>query len=85
MLHGFSIGGYMWGELLDFVHEDRDKYNHVIDRIVGQVWDSAADITELTMGTAKAVFPHNEMMQNIARKYLECVINIYYYTTYLFT
>ncbi|KAH0550394.1 transmembrane protein 53-B [Cotesia glomerata] len=71
MLHGFSIGGYMWGELLDHVHEDREKYNHVIDRIVGQVWDSAADITELTMGTAKAVFPNNEMMQNIARKYLE--------------
>lgn len=71
MLHGFSIGGYMWGELLDYVHADREKYNNVIDRVVGQVWDSAADISELCIGTSRAVFPHNDVMQKLLQKYME--------------
>ncbi|XP_033210572.1 uncharacterized protein LOC117168833 [Belonocnema kinseyi] len=71
MLHGFSIGGYMWGELLDYVHKDRKRYDHVIDKIVGQVWDSAADITEITIGVPPAVFPNNIVLQNMFKKYME--------------
>ncbi|XP_001606567.1 uncharacterized protein LOC100122957 [Nasonia vitripennis] len=71
LLHGFSVGGYMWGEVLDFVHKDRQKYDHVINRVVGHVWDSAADISELTIGTPRAVFPNNEVLQNVMKKYLE--------------
>lgn len=42
-LHGLSVGGYMWGECL--VHIERDeKYQSIIDRVVGQVFDSAADV-----------------------------------------
>ncbi|XP_014219480.1 uncharacterized protein LOC106647543 [Copidosoma floridanum] len=71
LLHGFSIGGYLWGELLDFVHKDRKRYDQVIDRIVGHVWDSAADISEITIGTPKAMFPNNRVLENMMRKYLE--------------
>lgn len=73
MLHGFSVGGYMWGEVLELIQQDRKKYDHVIERIVGQVWDSAADISELTIGTPRAVFPKNEVMQKLLAKYLEYV------------
>ncbi|XP_076675965.1 transmembrane protein 53-like lethal (2) k09913 isoform X1 [Andrena cerasifolii] len=71
LLHGFSVGGYMWGEVLDLIERDRQKYGNVIDRIIGQVWDSLADVSELSIGTPRAVFPKNEMLQNMLRKYLE--------------
>ncbi|KAI4502598.1 hypothetical protein M0802_002510 [Mischocyttarus mexicanus] len=70
ILHGFSVAGYMWGEALTFIHADREKYNNIIDRITGHVWDSAADISELVVGTPRAIFPNNPLLQSIIQKYL---------------
>lgn len=61
----------MWGEVLDLMQSDHEKRNNIIDRIVGQVWDSAADVAELSIGTTRAVFPENEMLRNMLQKYLE--------------
>lgn len=71
LLHGFSVGGYMWGEVLDMIHSDRKRYDPVLDRIVGQIWDSAADISEITIGTPLAVFPNNQILQAALKTYLE--------------
>lgn len=71
LLHGFSVGGYMWGEALDLIESNRDKYNNVTDRIVGQVWDSIADVSHIAMGFPRAVFPKNMMLQSMLRKYVE--------------
>lgn len=71
LLHGFSVGGYMWGEALDLMESNKDKYNGIADRIVGQVWDSIADVNEIPVGFPYAVFPKNMMMQSVLRKYLE--------------
>lgn len=70
MLHGFSVAGYLWGEVLTYVHSNREKYNNVIDRIIGHVWDSAADISEFVIGTPRAIFPKNPLLQSIIQKYL---------------
>ncbi|KAI4485754.1 hypothetical protein M0804_006243 [Polistes exclamans] len=70
ILHGFSVAGYMWGEALTYIHADREKYNNVVDRIIGHVWDSAADINEIVVGTPRAIFPNNPLLQSIIRKYL---------------
>lgn len=70
ILHGFSVAGYMWGEVLTYIHADREKYNNVVDRIIGHVWDSAADINEIVVGTPRAIFPNNPLLQSIIRKYL---------------
>ncbi|XP_012288161.1 uncharacterized protein LOC105703938 [Orussus abietinus] len=78
VLHGFSVGGYMWGEVLDLIHSDQKKYNHVIDRIAGQVWDSAVDVNELSIGTPRAVFPTNAMLQSVLQKYLEYHMKAFY-------
>lgn len=61
----------MWGEVLDIIESDRQKYAKVLDRIVGQVWDSLADVTELSIGTPRAVFPKNDMLRIMLQKYLE--------------
>lgn len=71
LLHGFSVGGYMWGEALDLIQSDKEKYNSITDRIVGQVWDSIADVIEIPIGFPRAVFPKNMMLQSMLRKYIE--------------
>lgn len=49
---------------------EQDKYQQVINRIVGQVWDSAADVTEISIGMPIAVFPKNTVMQNALKQYI---------------
>ncbi|KAL0125847.1 hypothetical protein PUN28_004715 [Cardiocondyla obscurior] len=71
LLHGFSVGGYMWGEALDLIHSNKDKYNNITDRIVGQVWDSIADVSQIAIGFPRAVFPKNAMLQSMLQKYVE--------------
>lgn len=75
LLHGFSVGGYMWGEVLDLMERDQkskeNKYIGISDRIIGQVWDSIADVNEIPIGFPRAVFPKNMMLQTMLRKYLE--------------
>jgi len=71
LLHGFSVGGYMWGEALDLMESNKEKYSGIVDRIVGQVWDSIADVREITIGLPHAVFPKNVMLQSMFRKYME--------------
>ena len=61
----------MWGEVLDLLQHDPQKCNDIFDRIVGQIWDSLADVNDLTVGTPRAIFPKNEMLQNICQKYFE--------------
>jgi hypothetical protein len=70
VLHGFSVGGYLWGECLAHMDQDRTKYQAVIDRIIGQVWDSAADITEIPVGVPRALFPRNPKLQTALRRYM---------------
>lgn len=53
VVHGFSVGGYVFGECLALMNKDRKKYQSTIDRVVSQIWDSAADITEIPVGVPK--------------------------------
>lgn len=69
-LHGFSVGGYMWGECLVHIERELAKYQNVLDRIVGQIFDSAADVSEIHIGIPKAVFPKNPKMQAALRSYI---------------
>ncbi|XP_031839905.1 transmembrane protein 53-like lethal (2) k09913 [Nomia melanderi] len=78
LLHGFSVGAYMWGEVMDLIQSDRQKYAHIIDMIVGQVWDSVVDVTELSTGIPRAVFPRNDVLQNMLQKYLQYHLKTFY-------
>ncbi|KAL4703342.1 hypothetical protein ACJJTC_013108 [Scirpophaga incertulas] len=69
VMHGFSVGAYVWGEGLLYAMMDKPKYQPVINRIKAQVWDSAADIPEIPVGFPSAVFPKNMFLQNALRAY----------------
>lgn len=70
VVHGFSVAGYFLGEVLVLIAAERQKYNHILERITRQIWDSAADVTEIHIGLPKAVFPRNEVLQNALRQYI---------------
>ncbi|KAG7304931.1 hypothetical protein JYU34_010345 [Plutella xylostella] len=70
-LHGFSVAGYLWGEVCMHANANKPLYQPVLDRVVAQVWDSAADISEITIGVPAAVFPRNAIMQRTLRTYME--------------
>lgn len=70
LLHGFSVGAYLWGECMVHMSHDVDRYRPLIDMIQGQVWDSAVELSELTIGVPKAVFPKNDTLQNALKNYL---------------
>lgn len=61
----------MWGEALDLIYSDKEKYNNITNRIVGQVWDSIADVMQIPIGFPAAVFPKNLVLQSMLRKYIE--------------
>lgn len=70
LFHGFSVGGYLWGECLVHIARDLQNYQVVLDRVKCQIWDSAADITEIPEGVPRALFPRNPTLQNALRKYM---------------
>nr|CAD7266560.1 unnamed protein product [Timema shepardi] len=63
LLHGFSVGVYLWGEALNKINQDMERYKPVVERIVGQIWDSGADITEIPVGFPQALFPRSPTLQ----------------------
>ncbi|XP_020802290.1 uncharacterized protein LOC110179207 isoform X1 [Drosophila serrata] len=69
VMHGFSVGAYQLGEIMLQMSRDMDRYGSILDRFVCQVWDSAADITEIPVGVPKSIFPKNERMQSALRNY----------------
>lgn len=71
LVHGFSVGGYVWGEVLVKMNQDLEKYMPVIDRIKGQIWDSTPDITEFSKGFPHAVFPNNVILRKAVEKGIE--------------
>lgn len=73
LIHGFSVGGYLWGELLALVEKDRERYQPVLKNIVAHIWDSAADMQDIPDGLPTAVFPKNSILQGTLRKYVKYV------------
>ncbi|KAK9752707.1 Eukaryotic protein of unknown function (DUF829) [Popillia japonica] len=70
VVHGFSIGGYLWGEALVQMKSDKTRYQPITDKFSGQIWDSVTDITQIPVGTPTAMFPNNKILQAILRLYL---------------
>lgn len=53
--HGFSVGGYLYGEVLNCLLEQGDKYKNFGDRVYGQIFDSPVDFYGVPNGVARAI------------------------------
>ncbi|KAF6216155.1 hypothetical protein GE061_000494 [Apolygus lucorum] len=78
ILHGFSVGAYLWGEVLVRMNADLPKYQELIRNIKGQVWDSAAEVTETSKGLPTAMFPRNAFLRSTMEKYVNYHLNTFY-------
>lgn len=81
IIHGFSGGGYLWGECLRHYKKDPARYNNVMGRIVAQIWDSIVESTESHIGVSKAVFPENDFMQKSLQSCIQLYQSVFYDTT----
>ena len=78
LLHGFSMGGYIWGECLVKTRDHVSKYEPLIGRIKGQVWDSMTGSKEIPVGKAKAFFPNNLLLQETVRQLSVFFLDAFY-------
>ncbi|XP_071454227.1 transmembrane protein 53-B-like [Hetaerina americana] len=86
LIHGFSVGGYIWGEVLVRLTElgisrgspSPTPYEALAARIRGCIWDSACEFTELPRGVAKALFPNQNMLQNALESYAKYHMKVFH-------
>ncbi|CAB3225342.1 unnamed protein product [Arctia plantaginis] len=78
MVHGFSVGAYLWSELLVQTTKNKERYQPVLDRVAAQVFDSGADIHEIPVGFPTAVFPKNKFLQETFRAYIKAHMKVFY-------
>lgn len=53
--HHFSVGGYLFGQMLRLIAADSDKYDSVVKKIRGQIFDSPPDINGISTGISKGI------------------------------
>ncbi|XP_050091146.1 uncharacterized protein LOC126574805 [Anopheles aquasalis] len=78
VLHGFSVGGYLWGECLAKLHAQPTSGHRTLEKIVGQIWDSVADIKEVPVGFSNALLPKNPKLQTILRNYASYHLKLFH-------
>ncbi|ETN66659.1 hypothetical protein AND_001555 [Anopheles darlingi] len=91
VLHGFSVGGYFWGECLVQLHA-HPTGRRTLEKIVGQIWDSVTHLEEIPIGVPPAMFPRKPKLQNMLRNYLtyhmklfhEAATQYYQKSTYMY-
>lgn len=78
LLHGFSVGGYMFGECLVLMNADREKYSLVVNRIKAQVWDSVTGRNEIPVAFGKIFFSKSLVMQRFVKRIFMIVSSLFY-------
>lgn len=77
VIHGFSAGGYLWGECLVNMQENSDKRRIIDEKVKAQVWDSIAGIQEVRIGVSKVLFPSNLFMQRASMNLIQQYLNTF--------
>ncbi|KAA0203840.1 hypothetical protein HAZT_HAZT002329 [Hyalella azteca] len=77
LVHGFSVGAYIFGEGMLKMANDVQRYGPLMDRFVGQIWDSPVDVEGIPSGVAKAITA-NKLLQSSIQSYLEWFLRTQY-------
>ncbi|XP_041365389.1 transmembrane protein 53-A-like [Gigantopelta aegis] len=76
LVHGFSVGGYVYGEMLIKLQQEADKYGTIRDRLVGQVFDSPVDFEGVPNGFAN-ILASNKLTQAAIKSTLELYMRVF--------
>jgi alpha/beta superfamily hydrolase len=71
LIHGFSVGGYVFAQMLRLAHEQPEQYKEVVQKMVGQIWDSVVDVQGTAIGVSKSVFPNSPFPQKLLKDYID--------------
>lgn len=77
ILHGFSVGGYQFGDCLNIMNKNKKKYQSTVNRVVAQVWDSMIDINTLTVGASRAFILGHPLLHDPLQKILDIYLGIF--------
>lgn len=77
LLHGFSVGGYLCATAMVEVEKDFEKHGHLLDRFVGQIWDSVVDVGGMPIGVARSV-TDLKFLQDYIQSALEWYLKVRY-------
>jgi len=67
LMHGLSVGGYGFQEMLVQIQKSGARYLGVKDRVVGQVYDSPCELQGLREGVARSVVRGRRRQQQVMR------------------
>ncbi|KAK3586298.1 hypothetical protein CHS0354_002799 [Potamilus streckersoni] len=70
MVHGFSVGGYVYGEMLVKLKNESDRYDAIQKGLRGQIFDSPVDFDGIPKGFSSAL-TKNHMVRGVMRNLLE--------------
>ncbi|CAG0887082.1 unnamed protein product [Darwinula stevensoni] len=76
-IHGFSVGGYLFGECLVRLYRSMEKYQGLMQRFVGQVWDSVVDFENIPQGFPKAIST-NPVLRKSIEGYIKYHLRVFY-------
>lgn len=74
LIHGFSVGGYFYGQTLHKIVTE-PKYASVKDRIIGQIFDSPVDIDNIPYGVSNAA-TDNRLLKNTLKFSIDSYLNL---------
>ena len=80
LIHGFSVGGYLYGEALHKICANAEKYSGLWERIRGQIFDSPVDFAGIPFGVSRAV-SNNIVVQNVIEQSLATYLKVFHKQT----
>ncbi|XP_071454229.1 transmembrane protein 53-A-like [Hetaerina americana] len=88
LVHGFSVGGYIWGYSLVRLLEkgqlpksDKDAispFDALSKRVSGAIWDSVCDFDGLPTGVSRSLFTPGSMLCNALESYLRYHLKVFH-------
>lgn len=76
LVHGFSVGGYLYGETIVKLTSDSQRFHNMGDRIRGQVFDSPVDFEGVPRGVGLAMTA-NPVLQKTIKASLDGYLRIF--------
>ena len=76
LVHGFSVGGYLYGEMLVKLQTEPEKHANLRHRIMGQIFDSPVDKDRVAYGMSQNLVKH-PLLQLLMFRLLEQYLTIF--------
>lgn len=76
LVHGFSVGGYIYGEMLVKMQTEPEKHANLRHRLMGQIFDSPVDKDRVAYGMSQNLVKH-PLLQFLLFRMLEQYLMVF--------